>query len=51
MEGKYENGLGPDQILVNPQPCGGRCSGFSVVNSFDTNADNRRNQDIGGWFD
>jgi cell surface protein SprA len=19
---QYENGLGPDQILVNPQPCG-----------------------------
>jgi cell surface protein SprA len=41
-----ENGLGPDQILVNPRPMG-RCSLQSLIYAFDTNANNRSNQDVG----
>jgi cell surface protein SprA len=48
---QYENGLG-DQILVNPQPLWGDVpASQSLIYAFDTNADNRRNQDIIGWFD
>ena len=45
---QYENGLGPDQILVNPQPLWGDVpASQSLIYAFDTNADNRTNQDIG----
>ncbi|WP_269685787.1 cell surface protein SprA [Flavobacterium lacustre] len=45
---QYENGLGPDQILVNPQPLWGDVpASQSLIYAFDTNADNRANQDIG----
>ena len=45
---QYENGLGPDQILVNPQPIWGDVpASQSLIYAFDTNADNRKNQDIG----
>ncbi|MFV8352832.1 cell surface protein SprA [Flavobacterium sp. XS2P14] len=45
---QYENGLGPDQILVNPQPLWGDVpASQSLIYAFDTNANNRRNQDIG----
>ncbi|RKS95209.1 protein involved in gliding motility SprA [Flavobacterium limicola] len=45
---QYENGLGPDQILVNPQPLWGDVpASQSLIYAFDTNADNRKNQDIG----
>ncbi|WP_337968511.1 cell surface protein SprA [uncultured Flavobacterium sp.] len=45
---QYENGLGPDQIMVNPQPIWGDVpASQSLIYAFDTNADNRRNQDIG----
>ena len=45
---QYENGLGPDQILVNPQPIWGNVpASQSLIYAFDTNADNRKNQDIG----
>lgn len=45
---QYENGLGPDQVLVNPQPLWGDVpASQSLIYAFDTNADNRRNQDVG----
>ncbi|WP_367755365.1 cell surface protein SprA [Flavobacterium sp. WC2430] len=45
---QYENGLGPDQILVNPKPIWGDVpASQSLIYAFDTNADNRKNQDIG----
>lgn len=45
---QYENGLGPDQILVNPQPLWGDVpASQSLIYAFDTNVDNRTNQDIG----
>ena len=45
---QYENGLGPDQILVNPRPLWGDVpASQSLIYAFDTNADNRKNQDIG----
>ncbi|PAM91944.1 cell surface protein SprA [Flavobacterium sp. IR1] len=45
---QYENGLGPDQVLVNPQPIWGDVPGSqSLIYAFDTNADNRKNQDVG----
>lgn len=45
---QYENGLGPDQILVNPRPLWGDVpASQSLIYAFDTNVDNRRNQDIG----
>jgi cell surface protein SprA len=43
---QYENGLGPDQILVNPRPIWGDAS-QSLIYAFDTNANNRSNQDVG----
>ena len=45
---QYENGLGPDQILVNPRPLWGDVpASQSLIYAFDTNAENRRNQDVG----
>ncbi|MCR4033958.1 MULTISPECIES: cell surface protein SprA [Flavobacterium] len=45
---QYENGLGPDQVMVNPQPIWGDVpASQSLIYAFDTNADNRRNQDVG----
>ena len=45
---QYENGLGPDQILVNPRPIWGDVpASQSLIYAFDTNAANRTNQDVG----
>ena len=45
---QFENGLGPDQILVTPQPIWGNVpASQSLIYAFDTNAANRANQDIG----
>nr|WP_324219010.1 cell surface protein SprA [Flavobacterium sp.] len=45
---QFENGLGPDQILVTPQPDWGNVpASQSLIYAFDTNAANRANQDIG----
>jgi cell surface protein SprA len=45
---QYENGLGPDQILVNPRPIWGDVpASQSLIYAFDTNANNRSNQDVG----
>jgi cell surface protein SprA len=45
---QYENGLGPDQILVNPRPLWGDVpASQSLIYAFDTNVANRTNQDIG----
>ncbi|MFM9826432.1 cell surface protein SprA, partial [Flavobacterium sp.] len=45
---QYENGLGPDQILVTPQPIWGDVpASQSLIYAFDANADNRKNQDVG----
>jgi cell surface protein SprA len=48
---QYENGLGPDQILVKPQlgqaSWGNVPASQSLIYAFDTNADNRKNQDVG----
>jgi cell surface protein SprA len=45
---QYENGLGPDQILVNPRPIWGDVpASQSLIYAFDANANNRTNQDIG----
>jgi cell surface protein SprA len=45
---QYENGLGPDQIVANPQSIWGDVpASQSLIYAFDTNADNRTNQDVG----
>ncbi|MDG1870568.1 MAG: cell surface protein SprA, partial [Flavobacterium sp.] len=45
---QYENGLGPDQILVNPRPLWGDVpASQSLIYAFDTNVENRLNQDVG----
>ncbi|SHF71568.1 protein involved in gliding motility SprA [Flavobacterium fluvii] len=45
---QYENGLGPDQILVNPRPIWGDVpASQSLIYAFDTNTANRTNQDVG----
>ena len=45
---QYENGLGPDQILSNPPSVWGDVpASQSLIYAFDTNADNRKNQDVG----
>jgi len=45
---QYENGLGSDQIMVNPQPLWGDVpASQSLIYAFDTNANNRKNQDVG----
>lgn len=43
---QYENGLGPDQILA-PSIWGDVPASQSLIYAFDTNADNRTNQDVG----
>jgi cell surface protein SprA len=44
----YENGLGPDQVLVNPPPVWGNApASQSLIYAFDNNEGNRTNQDIG----
>jgi cell surface protein SprA len=45
---QYENGLGPDQVVVNPQPIWGDVpASQSLIYAFDTNTNNRQNQDVG----
>ncbi|MEL1239545.1 T9SS outer membrane translocon Sov/SprA [Flavobacterium flavipallidum] len=45
---QYENGLGPDQVLVNPRPIWGDVpASQSLIYAFDANADSRKNQDVG----
>ncbi|RED21910.1 protein involved in gliding motility SprA [Flavobacterium cutihirudinis] len=45
---QYENGLGPDQVMVNPRPIWGDVpASQSLIYAFDTNPDNRKNQDVG----
>ncbi|TRX04222.1 cell surface protein SprA [Flavobacterium gawalongense] len=48
---QYENGLGPDQIISKPNPgtanWGDVPASQSLIYAFDTNADNRTNQDVG----
>ncbi|PJJ09566.1 protein involved in gliding motility SprA [Flavobacterium sp. 1] len=44
----YENGFGPDQVLVNPAPVWGNApASQSLIYAFDNNEGNRTNQDIG----
>lgn len=44
----YENGFGPDQVLVNPAPVWGNApASQSLIYAFDNNESNRINQDIG----
>jgi cell surface protein SprA len=45
---QYENGLGQDQILVNPQPIWGDVpASQSLIYAFDANTANRTKQDVG----
>ncbi|WP_281337493.1 cell surface protein SprA [Flavobacterium eburneipallidum] len=45
---QYENGLGADQIMVNPQPQWGDVpASQSLIYAFDTDTTNRTNQDVG----
>lgn len=45
---QYENGLGPDQVKVSPQPIWGDVpASQSLIYAFDANTDNRNNQDVG----
>lgn len=45
---QYENGLGPDQIMVTPKPIWGDVpASQSLIYAFDTNEGNRANQDVG----
>lgn len=45
---QYENGLGPDQLVVTPQPVWGDVpASQSLIYAFDNNAGNRKNQDVG----
>jgi cell surface protein SprA len=45
---QFENGLGPDQILVNPRPLWGDVpASQSLIYAFDANPNNRANQDVG----
>ena len=45
---QYENGLGPDQVKVNPQPIWGDVpASQSLIYAFDANANNRTSQDLG----
>ncbi|MFL9830391.1 cell surface protein SprA [Flavobacterium sp. ST-87] len=45
---QYENGLGPDQVLVNPRPVWGEVpASQSLIYAFDTDPNNRKNQDVG----
>lgn len=45
---QYENGLGPDQLMVKPRALWGEVpASQSLIYAFDTNEGNRRNQDVG----
>ncbi|KIA87326.1 cell surface protein SprA [Flavobacterium sp. AED] len=48
---QYENGLGPDQIISKPNPgtanWGDVPASQSLIYAFDTNVNNRTNQDVG----
>jgi cell surface protein SprA len=45
---QYENGLGPGQILTNPRPIWGDVpASQSLIYAFDTDVNNRSNQDVG----
>ncbi|MCG9791508.1 T9SS outer membrane translocon Sov/SprA [Flavobacterium algicola] len=45
---QFENGLGPDQVLTNPRPIWGDVpASQSLIYAFDTDANNRVNQDLG----
>jgi cell surface protein SprA len=45
---QYENGLGPDQVKVSPQPIWGDVpASQSLIYAFDADANNRKNQDVG----
>jgi len=48
---QYENGLGPDQIISKPNAgvanWGDVPASQSLIYAFDTNVDNRKNQDVG----
>ncbi len=45
---QYENGLGPDQVKVNPQPVWGDVpASQSLIYAFDANTSNRTKQDLG----
>lgn len=45
---QYENGLGPDQVKVNPQPIWGDVpASQSLIYAFDADPNNRKNQDVG----
>ncbi|WP_418264764.1 cell surface protein SprA [Flavobacterium faecale] len=45
---QFENGLGPDQVLTNPRPLWGDVpASQSLIYAFDTNENNRSNQDLG----
>ncbi len=45
---QYENGLGSDQVKVNPRPLWGDVpASQSLIYAFDVNAGNRTNQDLG----
>ncbi|AWG20348.1 cell surface protein SprA [Flavobacterium faecale] len=45
---QFENGLGPDQILTNPRPLWGDVpASQSLIYAFDTDVNNRSNQDVG----
>jgi hypothetical protein len=46
-DGRNENGLGPDQILVNQGRFGEMFLLQSLIYAFGANADNKTNQDIG----
>jgi len=44
----YENGVGNNQVLVNPQPIWGDVpASQSLIYAFDSNQDNRTSQDVG----
>ncbi|KFC59235.1 hypothetical protein FEM08_20180 [Flavobacterium gilvum] len=44
----YENGFGPNQVLVNPSPVWGNApASQSLIYAFDNNQGNRSSQDIG----
>jgi hypothetical protein len=44
---QYENGLSPDQILVNLNQFGETFLLRNLIYTFDTNAASRANQDVG----
>nr|WP_314839052.1 cell surface protein SprA [uncultured Flavobacterium sp.] len=45
---QYENGLGPGQVVVTPRPLWGEVpASQSLIYAFDTDVNNRQNQDVG----